>query len=229
MRGRVCLIVALLSLVVWLSVRYGDQITVASLAEHETALHAYQAEHPLLVFGAAFLIYVSIAGLSLPGATVLTLVYGWYFGVLPAALLVSFASTMGATVAFLLSRHLLRDWVNRRFGDRLEGINKNLDEQGAFYLFSLRLIPLVPFFILNAVMGLTRLRVRTFWWVSQLGMFPATVAYAYAGSTFPDLKTLAGEDLSAIVSVQLLLAFALLGTLPLVLKRVVNIMRPTDS
>ncbi len=132
-------------------------------------------------------------------------------------------------MAFLLSRHLLRDWVNRRFGDRLEGINKNLDEQGAFYLFSLRLIPLVPFFILNAVMGLTRLRVRTFWWVSQLGMFPATVAYAYAGSTFPDLKTLAGEDLSAIVSVQLLLAFALLGTLPLVLKRVVNIMRPTDS
>lgn len=226
MKNRAWVLVVLVSIVVWLSVRYGDQFSLARLVEQETALHAYQTSHPVLVLAAAFLIYVAVAGLSLPGATVLTIVYGWYFGLLPACLLVSFASTTGATVAFLLSRHLLRDWVDTRFGERLEVFNRNLDKQGAFYLFSLRLIPFVPFFILNAVMGLTRLRVRTFWWVSQVGMLPATIAYANAGATFPDLQTLAKKDVSSILSVQLFLAFAVLGLLPLVLKLIINIMRP---
>lgn len=125
-------------------------------------------------------------------------------------------------MAFLMTRYFLQGWVQQKFAKRLESINDAFDREGAFYLFTLRLIPAVPFFVINAVMGLTKIRAITFWWVSQLGMLPGTAAYVYAGSTVPSLKQLAEEGVGKVMSWQLLLAFAILGLLPLVIKRVMS-------
>ncbi len=168
-----------------------------------------------------------VTGLSLPGATVLSLIYGWYFGWVRGMVVVSFSSTAGASLAFLLSRFLFRDLVQRRFGDRLQSFNQSLEREGPFYLFSLRLIPAVPFFIINAVMGLTPIRLRTFWWVSQLGMLPGTVVYVYAGSSVPSLQTLADKGVSAAFTpqqlTQILIAFVVLGVFPLVVRRILKL------
>lgn len=131
--------------------QFGDVLTLENLAREEAQLRSLQQQHPVLVYGAAFLLYVTVTGLSLPGATVLTLTYGWYFGILRGVIVVSFASTTGATLAFLMSRILFRDAIQRRFGDRFEGFNQALEREGPFYLFTLRLIPAVPFFVINAV------------------------------------------------------------------------------
>ena len=183
----------------------------------------------MLVYAVAFLVYVAVTGLSLPGAIVLTLTCGWLFGFWRGLVLVSFASTTGATVAFLMSRFLLRDSIQRRFGDRLATFNQALEREGAFYLFMLRLIPAVPFFVINVVMGLTPIRSRTYWWVSQIGMLPGTAVYVYTGASVPNLATLAEKGFQGILSPQLLMAFALLGLVPLVLKKVVQRFRPADS
>jgi uncharacterized membrane protein YdjX (TVP38/TMEM64 family) len=136
--------------------------------------------------------------------------------------LVSFASTAGATVAFLTSRYLLRESVQSKFGPRLQSFNRHLEQEGAFYLFTLRLVPLVPFFVINLVMGLTALRARTFWWVSQVGMLPGTLVYVYAGSSVPNLSQLADKGVAAVFSpsqgLQLALAFTLLGIFPIAVK-----------
>ena len=171
--------------------QFGDALSFDKLAKQEAALRQFQHDHPILVYGTAFAVYVLVTGLSLPGAAVLTLLAGWYFGVLRGVIFVSFASTTGATLAFLLSRYLLRDWIQSRFGQRLKTFNDALDREGAFYLFTLRLIPVVPFFVINLVMGLTRVRVITFWWVSQIGMLAGTCVYVYAGSTIPGLEQIA--------------------------------------
>ena len=176
--------------------------------------------HPLAVYCGAFLLYVLVAGLSLPGAALLTLAYGWMFGFWRALLLVSFSSTAGATVSFLLSRHLLGDALQRRFGRQLAGFNAAFQRDGAFYLFTLRLIPAVPFFVINAGMGLTSIRVRTYWWVSQLGMLPGTAVYVYAGTALPGLEELRNPSVTKILSPQLLVAFALLGVFPLLVRKV---------
>lgn len=134
----------------------------------------------------------------------------------------SFASTLGATLAFLLSRFLLRASIQERFGDRLRAFNDSLEREGPFYLFTLRLIPAVPFFVINAVMGLTPVRTRTFWWISQLGMLPGTVVYVYAGSSVPNLRLLAEDGINAVFSpsqmLQIIGAFALLGLFPLIVR-----------
>lgn len=206
--------------------QFGDNLNLASLAQRESQLREFQQQHPVLVYGIALLVYVAVTGLSLPGATVLTLTYGWYFGLLPGVVLVSFASTAGATLAFLLSRFLLRDPIQRKFGDRLEKFNQALEREGPFYLFGLRLIPAAPFFVINAVMGLTPIRARTFWWVSQLGMLPGTVVYVYAGSSVPSLQTLADKGIGAVLTpaqfTQLLIAFVVLGAFPLVVRLAVK-------
>lgn len=207
--------------------QFGSYLSLESLARQEAALRNYQAQHPVLVFAIAFLIYVTVTGMSLPGATVLTLVYGWYFGFLQTLVLVSFASTLGATIAFLLSRYLFRDAILNRFGDRLQKFNESLEREGPFYLFTLRLIPAIPFFIINAVMGLTPLKTWTFWWVSQIGMLAGTAVFVYAGSSVPSLATLAEEGVNAAFSptqmTQILGAFALIGVLPLVARWVIKI------
>ncbi|MCA9129584.1 MAG: TVP38/TMEM64 family protein [Planctomycetales bacterium] len=198
-----------------------DYISLSYLADREEQLRSVQMQYPITSVLAAVLIYVSITGLSLPGAAVMSLSYAWYFGFWKGLVIVSFGSTGGATIAFLLSRYLFRDWVQHRMQERLGRINEAFEREGAFYLFSLRLIPAVPFFVINAVMGLTRIRAFTFWWVSQLGMLPGTIAYVYAGSTVPSLQTLAERGASGILNLQLVAAFALLGILPIAIKRTV--------
>ena len=208
--------------------QFGDQLSLQSLAERETQLRDFQKEHPVLVFGIAFLIYVAVTGLSLPGAAALTLLYGWYFGFTPGVIVVSFASTLGATVAFLVSRYLFRDSIQSRFGKQLAKFNEKLEEEGAFYLFTLRLIPAVPFFVINAVMGLTKIKTWTFWWVSQLGMLAGTGVFVYAGSSVPSLKELADKGVNAAFTpaqvTQIFIAFAFIGVLPLVARWVVKML-----
>jgi uncharacterized membrane protein YdjX (TVP38/TMEM64 family) len=166
--------------------------------------------------GGYFLCYVLMAALSLPGATVMGLAGGAVFGFWVGTAAVSFASTIGATLAFLMSRYLLRDAVQSRFGDRLAAVNEGVAREGAWYLFTLRLIPVFPFFVINLVMGLTPMPARTFYWVSQLGMLGGTMVYVNAGRELGRL-----ESLSGILSPSMLLAFALLGLFPLAVKRVV--------
>ena len=209
---------------------FRDELSLESLAAREEQLQALLEERPLLVYGAAFLIYVAVTALSLPGAAAMSLAVGWFFGFVRGVVFVSFASTTGATLAFLLSRYLLRDAVQRRFGRQLARVNETLRREGAFYLFSLRLIPAVPFFVINVVMGLAPIKVRTFWWVSQLGMLPGTCVYVFAGSTIPSLDQLADRS-RPILSPQLVIAFVLLGLFPLVVKKIWGRFgrRPTKS
>ena len=218
------------SVAVVLYMQFSDALSLENLAQQEAQLRDFQSRSPWLVYAVSLLIYITITGLSLQGAAPLTMLFGWYFGVLQGVLLVSFASTTGATLAFLLSRFLFRNSVQNRFGDRLDAFNRALEREGPFYLFSLRLIPAVPFFVINAVMGLTPIRVWTFWWVSQLGMLAGTLVYVYAGSTVPDLATLADQGINAVFSArqltQILVAFVLLGLFPLIsrwiIKRVIG-------
>lgn len=198
--------------------RFGDALSLDYLAEREVWLRQYRNDWPWLAAVIATLIYIAVAGLSIPGATALTLTYGWYFGFWQGLVIVSIGSTGGATVAFLLTRYFFRDMVQQKFSSRLHGVQDALQREGAFYLFTLRLLPAIPFFVINALMGLTHLHVVTFWWVSQIGMLPATVAYVYAGSQFPSLQEMASEGVGKVLSWQLLLAFAIIGILPLALK-----------
>ncbi len=223
------------AIVVGLYWQYGKFLELDYLARREADLKSFQDTQPVLVFGIALVVYVSVTGLSLPGATLLTLVIGWYFGFGAAVVLVSFASTMGATVAFLLSRYFFGDAIENRFGDRLVTFNEALEREGAFYLFTLRLIPAVPFFVINAVMGLTKIRTWTFWWVSQLGMLPGTLVYVYAGSRVPDLQILSEKGIQAVFTrsqmTQITVAFVLLGAFPLVMRWLLKPLRrgPADE
>ncbi len=202
--------------------QFGDVLSLESLAKQESQLRDFQQQHPVLVYAIAFAIYVAVTGLSLPGAAVLTLLYGWYFRFAPGLILVSFASTMGATLAFLLSRFLFRDFIQNRFGERLTSFNESLEREGPFFLFTLRLVPAVPFFVINAVMGLTPIKTQTFWWVSQIGMLAGTIVFVYAGSSVPSLQTLAEKGINAVFTpvqfTQIIGAFVLLGIFPLAVR-----------
>ena len=195
-------------------------LTVAELKARREAFAAWYAAHRTLTVAVYFLLYVAVTALSLPGAAVMTLAGGALLGFWPALVTVSFASTLGATLAFLSSRYLLRDWVQARFGDRLQAVNAGMARDGAFYLFTLRLIPVFPFFIVNLLMGLTPLRTATYCWVSQLGMLPATIVFVNAGTRLGELQSAAG-----ILSPGLLLSFALLGLFPLLAKHGVAFLR----
>lgn len=209
--------------------QFGDALSLDYLASKEAELRQYRVDNPVLVYGVALVIYVLVTGLSLPGASVLTLAYAWYFGFVRGMVVVSFASTGGATMAFVLSRYFLRETIQSRFKDKLVSFNEALEREGAFYLFTLRLIPAVPFFVINVVMGLTPLKTRTFWWVSQVGMLPGTAVYVYAGSQFPDLKTLAEKGGSGILTPELFAAFVLLGAFPIVVKKVIGKWKTSKS
>ena len=202
--------------------QFGDSLTLVNLAAREQELRSVREQYPVLAYVLCFVLYVLVTGLSLPGAVPLTLVYGWFFGWWRAVVLVSFASTAGATVAFLLSRFFLREWVQAKFGDRLKSFNDNLEREGAFYLFTLRLIPAVPFFVINVVMGLTPMKTWTYWWVSQVGMLAGTMVFVYAGASVPALSELAERGVSGILTPQIFVAFALLGLFPIAVKKLAN-------
>ena len=190
--------------------------------QQEVQLRKISQLHPIASWLTAFVIYVLVAGLALPVAVFVSIFYGWWLGFWQAVVLVSFASTAGASLAFLISRSLFGDYMQRRYQQQLAGMNRAFEEEGAFYLFSLRLMPVVPFFLVNLLMGLTTIRLRTFWWVSQLGMLPGTMVYIYAGSSLPKLKDVVKQGGTSLVSVQLLVAFALIGLFPLIVKKVLQ-------
>jgi len=204
---------------------FRDQLSLESLAAREKMFDAFRTAHPIAVYLVAFVIYAVVTGLSVPGASILTIAYGWFFRFWPAVVLVSFASTTGATIAFLLSRYLLRDIVQRRFGDRLAGFNQALEREGAYYLFTLRLIPAVPFFVINVVMGLTPVRVWTYWWISQIGMIAGTCVYVFAGSSVPTAAELVERGVGGILNMQIVAAFVLLAVFPYAVRTLVRIVR----
>ncbi|QLQ24069.1 MAG: FAD-dependent oxidoreductase [Dechloromonas sp.] len=198
----------------------GQYLSLGTFKEQQSAIEAFQAAQPVLSSVIYFVVYIVATALSLPGAALLTLAGGALFGLLWGTVIVSFASTIGATLAFLMSRFLLRDWVESRFGERLAAIDQGVRREGAFYLFTLRLVPAVPFFLINLLFGLTGMKARTFCWVSQLGMLAGTVVHVNAGTQLGKL-----ESLSGILSPALLGSFFLLGIFPLVARRIVEAVR----
>ncbi|MEA2080643.1 MAG: FAD-dependent oxidoreductase [Pseudomonadota bacterium] len=218
-KTRILLIIILAAATgIFLSFDLGQYLTLEYFKSQQAAIDNYRQAHLLATALGFFVIYVAVTGLSLPGAALMTLAAGAIFGLGWGTLIVSFASTIGATTAFLFSRWLLRDVVQRRFGDKLKAANRGIEKDGAFYLFTLRLVPVFPFFVINLVMGLTAIRPWTYYWVSQVGMLAVTLVYVNAGTQLAQL-----ESLSGILSPGLIVSFALLGVFPLLARKAVEI------
>jgi pyruvate/2-oxoglutarate dehydrogenase complex dihydrolipoamide dehydrogenase (E3) component/uncharacterized membrane protein YdjX (TVP38/TMEM64 family) len=218
MRLRQIVLLLLLAMAIggFMALDLGRFLSFDQLKASQAGFAQLQAQQPLTVAAVYFGVYVLATALSIPGAVIITLAGGAVFGLWQGLLLVSFASTIGATLAFLASRFVLREWVEARFGQRLADINAGVDKEGAFYLFSLRLIPVVPFFLINLLMGLTRMKTVTFYVVSQIGMLAGTAVYVNAGTQLAQLDSVQG-----ILSPALLGSFVLLGIFPLLARRVV--------
>lgn len=219
---RLALFVILAALIAVFVSRFQGELSLSALVEREAEFRAFYQLYPAETLAIAFLVYVAVTSLSLPGAAAMSLLYGWLFGFWRALILVSFASTAGATIAFLISRYLIGDFVQSRFGPRLAAVNSAIERDGAFYLFTLRLIPQLPFFVVNVAMGLTPLPTWTFWWISQLGMLPGTIVYVLAGASAPSLKHIADRGIASLLDWKLAGALVLLGLLPLVLRWVLR-------
>ena len=216
-RKTILLLTLLLGIAAFFAFDLGRFFSLDFLRASQASLAALREQQPLLLAAGFFLVYVAVTALSLPGATIVTLAGGAIFGLGWGLLLVSFASSIGATLAFLTARFLLRDSVQARFGQRLADIDQGIRKDGAFYLFTLRLIPVVPFFVINLLMGLTAMKTRTFYWVSQLGMLAGTAVYVNAGTQLGQLQSLRG-----ILSPGLLGSFVLLGLFPLIARQIVE-------
>jgi pyruvate/2-oxoglutarate dehydrogenase complex dihydrolipoamide dehydrogenase (E3) component/uncharacterized membrane protein YdjX (TVP38/TMEM64 family) len=217
------LIVALVivaAVVAFFAFDLGRFLTLDYLKSQQAAIDAQFRAHPVATAAVFFAAYVAVTGLSLPGAAIMTLAAGAVFGLLWGTIIVSFASSIGATIAFLASRFLFREAVQAKFGEKLSAINRGIERDGPFYLFTLRLVPVFPFFVINLVMGLTKLRTWTFYWVSQLGMLLGTVVYVNAGTQLAKIDSLRG-----ILSPGLLFSFVLLGIFPLVAKKIVDVVK----
>jgi pyruvate/2-oxoglutarate dehydrogenase complex dihydrolipoamide dehydrogenase (E3) component/uncharacterized membrane protein YdjX (TVP38/TMEM64 family) len=213
------LVLIALAVVAFFALDLGRFFSLDFFKSQQVAIDAFRRDAPLLLAGIYFVVYVVVTGLSLPGAAIMTLAGGAIFGLLWGTLIVSFASSIGATLAFLASRFVFREAVQRRFGEGLKAVNAGIEREGHLYLFALRLVPIFPFFVINLVMGLTPMKTRTFYWVSQLGMLAGTLVYVNAGTQIARIDTLSG-----ILSPGLLGSFLLLGIFPLVAKRVVGLL-----
>ena len=213
MSKKLILGIVLLATIIILGVNFGQYLTLENAKAQQVLLNNYIDSNFILAAAIYFIVYVMITAFSIPGAAVVTLLGAALFGFWASLVLVSFASTIGATLAFLSSRFLLRDWVQTKFGDKLATINQGVEKDGAFYLFSLRLIPVFPFFLINLLMGLTPISVSRYYLTSQLGMLPGTAVYLNAGTQLAEI-----DSLSGIVSPSVLLSFALLGLFPIVAK-----------
>ncbi len=218
LNGKIILLIAIiLLLVVFRVFELNQYLTLDYLKASRSQLSRLYTLHPFAVIAVYMAVYILTTALSLPGATVLTLAGGALFGLVRGTVIISFASTIGATSACLVSRYLLRDWVQRRFSDTLAAINQGIAREGGFYLFSLRLVPIFPFFMINLAMGLSRMRLTQFYWISQLGMLPGTLVYVNAGRELGKL-----DSLSGILSPGLIGSFVLLGIFPFVVKKLVD-------
>ena len=217
LRKVLLLIAVLLGIVAFFALGLDRYFSLAFLKESQASLAALREQQPLQLALGFFLVYVAVTALSLPGAVIVTLAGGAIFGLGWGLLLVSFASSVGATLAFLTARFLLRDSVQSRFGQRLADVDRGIQKDGAFYLFTLRLIPVVPFFVINLLMGLTKMKTWTYYWVSQLGMLAGTAVYVNAGTQLGQLDSLQG-----ILSPGLLGSFVLLGLFPLIARKIVE-------
>jgi uncharacterized membrane protein YdjX (TVP38/TMEM64 family) len=194
-----------------------DYLSLTKLQSQQATILSYYANHPILTLLAYGLIYIVVTGLSLPGATILTLAGGALFGLLWGTIIVSIASTIGATLAFLAARFLFRENLEQKFAQQLSAINAGIEKDGGYYLFTLRLVPLIPFFAINLIMGLTKMSASTFFWVSQVGMLAGTLVYVNAGTQLATIKSL-----SDITSPFLIASFVLLGIFPLIAKKFVE-------
>ena len=218
---KILISVALLSAVVAFMVfDLGQYLTLEYIKTSQEKFALLYAEHRLIVVLGYGVIYILATSLSLPGAAVLTLAGGALLGLWTGVITVSFASSIGATLACIVSRFILRDWVQANFGDRLKPVNDGIEKEGAFYLFTLRLIPIFPFWLINLLMGLTKMPLRRFYWVSQVGMLPATIVYVNAGKELAKI-----ESLSGILSPGLIISFAVLGIFPIATKKMLSLYR----
>lgn len=222
MNARAWLVLAVLAALVAAFFASGayQELSFASIKARQHELEALYSRRPVLSLGAFFVGYVLLATISLPGGAAATIAAGAIFGVATATLVISFASSIGATLAFLLSRFVLRDWIEGRFGARLQRLNDGVVREGALYLFMLRLVPAIPFFLVNAGMGLTRMRTWTYYWVSQLGMLAGTLLFASAGSQLGDMKSP-----WEVLSPGIIGAFIALGVLPIAAKKTYDALR----
>jgi uncharacterized membrane protein YdjX (TVP38/TMEM64 family) len=217
MKRLIVLAVVVLAIAAFFALGLGQYLSLEYLqASRERAVEQVAAA-PLLSSCVFFAVYVLVTGLSLPGAAVMTIAAGAIFGVLWGVALVSFASALGATVAFLISRTLLGEWVERRFGKYLEPINRGLERDGNFYLFSLRMVPVFPFFVVNLLMGLTRIGVLPFYAISQVGMLAGTFVFVFAGTQLAGI-----HKLGDVLSPGLIVALTLLGLFPLIAKKLIE-------
>ncbi len=216
--SRIAIIAGVVALIAVFKIFELDQyLTFSYLKSSKESFVTLYAQHRVLVISAYMLIYILATALSLPGATVMTLAGGALFGLFVGTVVISFASTIGATFACFISRFLLRDWVQNKFEDKLQTINRGIQNEGAFYLFTMRLIPAFPFFVINLVIGLTKMPLVTFYWVSQLGMLAGTIAYVNAGKELAKI-----DSLSGILSTSLLRSFAILGLFPIAVKKLMG-------
>jgi len=217
-KNKLLLVIALaMPIAAFFAYDLGQYFSLDYFKSQQAAIENFRATHPWRTTAIYFAIYVAVTGLSLPGAVPMTLAGGAIFGLLWGTVIVSFASSLGATLAFLASRFVLRDSIQARFGDKLAAINRGMEKDGPFYLFTLRLVPAFPFFVINLALGLTPIRAWTFYWVSQLGMFAGTLVYVNAGTEIAKIESLKG-----ILSPALIISFTLLGIFPLFAKWVVN-------
>lgn len=197
---------------------------LATLKEQKDALEQLYQNNPLAIGASFFVVYVLVAALALPAAAILTIAAGAIFGFWTGLILVSFASTIGATCAFLLTRYLFHDSVEQRFGGRLDTVNNGIEVEGALYVFSLRFVPLFPFFAVNSILALTKLRTFTFYWASQIGMLAGTAVFVNAGTQLASI-----ENTGDILSWKLLLSFALLGMFPIIAKYTLQFVRKKSN
>jgi uncharacterized membrane protein YdjX (TVP38/TMEM64 family) len=217
-------LIAVLAIISFFYFDLGKWLSLENLKTQQAALSQIVTEHFWLSVLVFFLVYVAVAAFSLPGAAVLTLAGGAVFGLITGFVTVSFASSIGALLAFLGARFLFRDAIKKRFSDQLAPIEKGIEKDGAFYLLSLRLVPLFPFFVVNLLMGLTNLPARTFYGFSQLGMIPGTLAFVYAGTQLAKI-----ESVKDVLSPGLVTAFVILGVLPISMRKLLQWLQERKS
>lgn len=220
MKKAILALVLLGAIVAYFVFDLGTILSLENFKASQMDIATAKDANPLLYIIGFFILYVAVTGFSIPGAAIMSLIAGALFGVLMGTIIVSFASTIGATLAFLSARFVLRDWVQAKFGERLRALDDGLEKDGAFYLFTLRLIPVFPFFVINLLMGLTRIKTRTFFWVSQLGMLPGTIVFVNAGTQISRIESTAG-----LLSPALIASFVALALFPWAAKAIVALVQ----